>query len=208
MNDRRIGTVGKAAKGVEIKIAEDGEILARGGNIMSGYWKNRKATKEALADGWLYTGDIGVLDEDGYLRITDRKKDIIVNSGGENIAPQRVEAPLVNESLIEQVVVYGDQRPYLVAMVVPDKEACLAWSEASGLPKAGWPELAASDVLRKEMQKRIQSHLTSFNSFEQVRRIVIHTEPFSVENGYMTPTMKLKRKNIYHDFLETFEALY
>lgn len=208
MRDRRVGTVGPAAKGVEIKIAEDGEIIARGDNIMSGYWKNRKATKEALIDGWLHTGDIGELDEDGYLKITDRKKDIIVNSGGENIAPQRVEAPLVIEPLIDQVVVYGDQRPYLVAMVVPNREACSAWADEQGLPKSGWPELAASDVLRKHIQNRIQQHLKPLNPFEQIRRIHIQIEPFTIENGFLTPTLKLKRKNIYHEFAETFEALY
>lgn len=208
MHDRRIGTVGPAAKGVEIKIAEDGEIIARGGNIMSGYWKNRKATKEALINGWLYTGDIGEFDEDGYLKITDRKKDVIVNSGGENIAPQRVEAPLVVEPLIDQVVVYGDQRPYLVAMVVPNRDACIAWAKEQGLPKSGWSELASSDVLRKHIQNRIQHHLKPLTSFEQIRRIHIQADPFTVENGFLTPTMKLKRKNIYHEFAETFEALY
>ncbi|MCF7821306.1 MAG: long-chain fatty acid--CoA ligase [Mariprofundaceae bacterium] len=208
MHDRRIGTVGLVAKGVEIKIADDGEIIARGGNIMSGYWKNRKATKEALIDGWLYTGDIGEFDKDGYLKITDRKKDIIVNSGGENIAPQRVEGLLTAEPLIEQVVLYGDQRPYLVAMVVPDQDACTAWAEEKGMPKSGWPELAASDILRKHVQSRIQQHLKPLNSHEQIRRITIHVDPFTIENGYLTPTMKLKRRAIYQDFAEQFEALY
>jgi len=208
LHGRRIGTVGLVAKGVEIRIAEDGEIIARGGNIMSGYWKNKKATKEALIDGWLHTGDIGEFDQDGHLKITDRKKDLIVNSGGENIAPQRVEAPLVAEMLIEQVVVYGDQRPYLVAMVVPNKDACTAWAEKSGMPRSGWQELAASDVLRKHIQSLIQQRLKPLNSHEQVRRIAIHTEPFTIENGYLTPTMKLKRRAIYQDFSEQFESLY
>ncbi len=208
MSGRRIGTVGLPAKGVEIRIVEDGEILARGGNIMSGYWKNRKATREALIDGWLHTGDIGEFDQDGYLRITDRKKDIIVNSGGENIAPQRVEAPLAAEPLIDQVVVYGDRRPYLVAMVVPNREACSVWAVEQGLPKSGWLELSASEVLRKHIQNRIQHHLKPLNSFEQIRRIYIQADPFTVENGFLTPTMKLKRKNIYHEFSEIFEALY
>jgi len=208
MQDRRIGTVGKTAKGVEIKIAEDGEVIARGGNIMSGYWKNRKASKEALQDGWLHTGDIGQFDEDGYLRITDRKKDIIVNSGGENIAPQRVEGILVAEPLIEQVVVYGDQRPYLVGMVVPDREACTTWAAEKGLPKSGWAELAGSEVLRKEIQGRIQKHLKPLNPHEQVRRIVIQVEPFTIDNGFMTPTMKLKRRAIYQHYAEVFESLY
>ncbi len=208
MNDRRIGTVGPAAKGVEIRIAEDGEIIARGDNIMSGYWKNRKATKEALVDGWLHTGDIGEFDEDGYLKITDRKKDIIVNSGGENIAPQRVEGMLIAEPLIEQVVVYGDQRPYLVAMVIPNREACTTWATEKGLPKAGWAELAGSEMLRKEIQGRIQKHLKPLNPHEQIRRIVIQVEPFSVDNGFMTPTMKLKRRIIYQHYAEVFESLY
>jgi len=208
MHDRRIGTVGLVAKSVEIRIADDGEIIARGDNIMPGYWKNRKATKEALIDGWLHTGDIGELDKDGYLRITDRKKDIIVNSGGENIAPQRVEGLLSVEPLIEQVVIYGDQRPYLAALVVPNRDGCMAWAEASGMPKSGWQELACSDVLRKHIQSHIQQHLKSLNPHEQIRRIAIHTEPFTMENGYLTPTMKLKRRVIYQDFAEQFEALY
>jgi len=208
MSDRRIGTVGLVAKGVEIKIAEDGEIIARGNNIMPGYWKNKKATKEVLIDGWFHTGDIGEFDADGYLKITDRKKDIIVNSGGENIAPQRVEAQLVGEPLIEQVVVYGDQRPYLVAMVVPNREACEAWAAESGLPKANWDALASSDVLRKHIQSRVQTLLKPLSPHEQIRRITIHTEPFTVENGLMTPTMKLKRRIIYQQFEELFESLY
>jgi long-chain acyl-CoA synthetase len=208
LHGRRIGTVGLVAKGVEIRIAEDGEVIARGGNIMPGYWKNKKATKEALIDGWLYTGDIGEFDQDGYLKITDRKKDLIVNSGGENIAPQRVEAPLVAEMLIEQVVVYGDQRPYLVAMVVPNKDACIAWAEESGMPKSGWQELAVSDVLRKHIQSLIQQRLKPLNSHEQIRRIYIQTEPFTIENDFLTPTMKLKRRIIYQEFAEIFESLY
>ncbi|NOR73123.1 MAG: AMP-binding protein [Mariprofundaceae bacterium] len=208
LHGRRIGTVGLVAKGVEIRIAEDGEIIARGGNIMSGYWKNRKATKEALIDGWLHTGDIGEFDQDGHLKITDRKKDLIVNSGGENIAPQRVEAPLIAEMLIEQVVVYGDQRPYLVAMVVPNKDACMAWAEESGMPKSGWQELVVSDVLRKHIQGLIQQRLKPLNSHEQVRRIYIQTEPFTIENDFLTPTMKLKRRIIYQEFAEIFESLY
>ena len=208
MHDRRLGTVGLAAKGVEIKIADDGEIIARGDNIMSGYWKNRKATKEVMIDGWLHTGEIGELDEDGYLKITDRKKDIIVNSGGENIAPQRVEGLLIAEPLIDQAVVYGDQRPYLVAMVVPNRDACTAWAQASGMPKSGWQELAFSDVLRKHIQNQIQDQLKQLNAFEQIRRIYIQIEPFTIENGFLTPTMKLKRRNIYHEFAEIFEALY
>ncbi len=205
--DRRLGSVGRPAPGVDIRISEDGEILARGGNIMLGYWKLPEATAEAVKDGWLHTGDVGHLD-DSYLYITDRKKDLIVNSGGENIAPQRIEAPLVGEPLIEQVIVYGDQRPYLVAMVVPNQDACMAWAEESGMPRSGWQELARSEVLRKHIQGLIQKRLKGLNPHEQIRRIHIQSEPFTIENGFMTPTMKLKRRMIYQDYAEIFESLY
>jgi len=208
MSDRRIGTVGPAAKGVEIRIADDGEIIVRGGNIMTGYWKNRSATKEVLIDGWLHTGDIGEFDADGYLKITDRKKDIIVNSGGENIAPQRIEGLMVVDEFIDQAAVYGDQRPYLVALVVPNQEACMKWAESSGLPKSDWQDLAASDILRKHLQSHIQEHLSGLNQHEQIRRIHVLTDPFTIENGFLTPTLKLKRRLINEQFKELFESLY
>jgi long-chain acyl-CoA synthetase len=208
MRDRRIGSVGPAARGVEIKIAGDGEILARGKNIMPGYWKNRKATKEALIDGWLHTGDIGVLSEDGYLTITDRKKDIIVNSGGENIAPQRIEGLLIVDALVDQAVVYGDQKPYLVALIVANQEACVAWAKEQGLPETDWNHLCASEVLRKHLQTTINATLKTLNPFEQVRRIHLLQEPFSVESGLLTPTMKIKRRKVYEQFGDVLESLY
>lgn len=208
MFDRRIGSVGIAAKGVELKIAEDGEILARGANIMPGYWKNRKASKEALINGWLHTGDIGDIDGDGYLRITDRKKDIIVNSGGENIAPQRIEGVLIGDEKINQVVVYGDQKPYLVALVVPNQEACTTWAKEQGLPETDWDHLCDSDILKKHLQTKINKMLKPLNPFEQVRRIHLLHQPFSIESGLLTPTMKIKRRKVYEHFHDTLESLY
>ncbi len=208
MYDRRIGSVGIAGKGVELKIAEDGEILARGANIMPGYWKNRKATKETLIDGWLHTGDIGDIDGDGYLRITDRKKDIIVNSGGENIAPQRIEGVLIGDEKIDQVVVYGDQKPYLVALVVPNQEACSLWAKEQGLPETDWDHLCDSDILKKNLQTKINNLLKPLNPFEQVRRIHLLHQPFSIESGLLTPTMKIKRRKVYEHFHDTLESLY
>ncbi|WP_100266361.1 AMP-dependent synthetase/ligase [Mariprofundus ferrinatatus] len=208
MHDRRIGSVGLPGKGVEIKIAEDGEIIARGNNIMPGYWKNRKATKEALIDGWLHTGDVGEFDKDGYLRITDRKKDIIVNSGGENIAPQRIEGLLVTHEEIDQVVVYGDQKPYLVALLVPNQEACVAWAREQGLPETDWDQLCDSGILKKHLQMRISNMLKPLNSFEQVRRIHLLHKPFTIESGLMTPTMKIKRRKVYEMYRKVLEALY
>ncbi|NWF38970.1 long-chain fatty acid--CoA ligase [Mariprofundus sp. NF] len=208
MADRRIGSVGLPGKGVEIKIAEDGEIIARGGNIMPGYWKNKKATKESLIDGWLHTGDIGEFDADGYLKITDRKKDIIVNSGGENIAPQRIEGLLIGDAEIEQVVVYGDQKPYLVALVIPNPEACKAWAVQQGLPETDWAHLCDSDIFKKHLQTKISTMLKPLNPFEQVRRIHLLHKPFTIESGLMTPTMKIKRRKVYDQYGEILESLY
>jgi len=207
LNDRRPGTVGQVAKGVEIKIAEDGEIKARGGNIMPGYWKNRKATKEALIDGWLHTGDIGEF-VDGYLRITDRKKDIIVNSGGENIAPQRIEGLLVLDQWIDQAIVYGDQKPYLVALIVPNQEVCKAWAHEMGLPETDWDHLCDSDILKKHLQTSINKMLKPLNQFEQVRRIYLLHQGFTIESGLLTPTMKIKRRKVYDQYGDTLESLY
>ncbi len=208
MYDRRPGSVGKAAMGVEISIADDGEILARGANIMPGYWRNRKATREAIIDGWLHTGDIGELDADGYLRITDRKKDIIVNSGGENIAPQRIEGMLIIDESIDQAVVYGDQKPYLVALIVPNQEACCTWADAQGLPETDWAHLCDSAILKKHLQTRINQILKPLNPFEQVRRIHLLHQPFSIDSGLLTPTMKIKRRKVYEQFGDILESLY
>ena len=208
LGDRRFGTVGKVLPGVEVNIAEDGEILARGANIMAGYWNQKEATHEAIVDGWLHTGDIGHLDADGYLHITDRKKDIIVNSGGENIAPQRVEQLLTADELIDQAIVYGDRKPYLVALIVPNREACQAWAAAQGLPETDWTHLCASEILKKHLQTRISHLLKSLNPFEQVRRIQVLAEPFTIESGLMTPTMKLKRRKVYEKYSGNLESLY
>jgi len=208
MADRRLGTVGVAGRGVELKIADDGEILARGANIMPGYWHNKQATQESLIDGWLHTGDIGTLCPDGYLSITDRKKDIIVNSGGENIAPQRIEGVLTVHEMIDQLVVYGDQKPYLVALVIPNEVICTAWAKEQGLPESDWQHLCESKVLKKHLQNTIGSLLRSLNSFEQVRRIHVLQQPFSIEAGTLTPTMKVKRRDIYKLYADTIAALY
>ena len=206
--DRRFGTVGKVVPGVEVVIAEDGEILARGGNIMAGYWQQKQATKETIIDGWLHTGDIGHIDADGYLHITDRKKDIIVNSGGENIAPQRIEQLLAADAMMDQVIVYGDRKPYLVALVVPNLEACKAWAAEKGLPESDWAHLCAADILKKHLQTRINQILKPLNPFEQVRRIQLLADPFTIESGLMTPTMKLKRRKVYEQYRDSLESLY
>jgi len=208
MHDRRIGSVGVASKGVELKIADDGEILARGANIMPGYWKNPTATRDVLMHGWLHTGDIGILDDDGYLHITDRKKDIIINSGGENIAPQRIESLLITDKTIDQAIVFGDQRPYLVALITPNQAACETWAQASGLPASDWQQLCQSKILNKHIQSRIHNLLKPMNNFEQVRRIHLLDQQLSVESGLITPTLKIKRYKVYKQYAETLTSLY
>jgi long-chain acyl-CoA synthetase len=206
--DRRPGSVGRPVTGVEVRLGDDGEILANGANVMLGYWQQPEATAATVIDGWLHTGDIGEIDADGYLRITDRKKDIIVNSGGENIAPQRIETLLVADPMIDQVIVFGDQRPYLVAFVVPNEEYCRDWAASTGLPASDWSSLSASPVLRKELQNRIAGMLKPLNSFEQVRRIHVRTEPFTIESGLLTPTLKIKRRQVFDMYKGEIEALY
>ena len=208
MSDRRAGTVGIAGKGVELHLADDGEVLARGPNIMIGYWNNKEASEEALIDGWLHTGDIGFICPDGYLTITDRKKDIIINSGGENISPQRVEAALIAHPKIDQCVIYGDQKPYLIALITPNKEACISWAQKQGLPASDWQSLCESEILKKHLQSSINTILKPLNPFEHVRRIHLRHEPFSIESGTLTPTMKLKRRIIYARYADIITSLY
>ena len=187
----KIETVGPPMEGVECRIAEDGEILVRGELVMQGYWKRPDATDEAIVDGWLHTGDIGEFDAYGYLKITDRKKDIIVNSGGDNISPQRVEGFLVLEPEIAQAMVFGDKRPHLVALIVPEE----------GL---GPGEEESRAALAAAME-RVNAGLAPI---ERVRRFIIADAPFTVENGQMTPTMKVRRHIITGLYRERLEGLY
>lgn len=194
----KIDTVGPPLKGVELRIADDGEILVRGNNVMLGYWRDEEATRQTLQDGWLHTGDIGELDEDGFLKITDRKKDIIVNSGGDNISPQRVEGILLLEPEIGQVLVIGDKRPYIVALIVADAEFTKQCAKAEN-PISAISEGVAAAV------KRTNAKLSPI---ERIRRYDILDEPFTVDNGMMTPTMKLRRPIIINAFEDRLKSLY
>jgi long-chain acyl-CoA synthetase len=203
----KLHSVGPAIPGIEVKIAADGEILVRGASVMQGYWRDAAATAEALQDGWLHTGDIGLLDEDGFLQITDRKKDIIVNSGGDNLAPQRVEGVLLLQREIGQAIVYGDRRPHLVALIVPDAEFARSWARAHRLQ----PELAGlvdHPEFQRALGEAVQRANRSLSVLERVRHFRLMPEPFSIENGLMTPTMKLKRQVIYRTHRELFDSLY
>jgi len=189
----KIETVGPAVKGVEAKLSEEGELIVKGDCVMKGYWKDEKATNETIVDGWLHTGDIASISEDGYITITGRKKELIVNSGGDNIAPARPEASLTFQETIFQSMVIGDRRPYLVALIVPEVEKI-------------------KDMNDKEINEIIASEVKKANeglsSIEKIRKFVIAKEPFSTENGLLTPTMKVRRHKVFEIYGETLDDLY
>jgi len=203
----KIDTVGPALPGVEVKIAEDGEILIRGELTMQGYWAAPDLTAETLIDGWVHTGDIGELDADGYIRITDRKKDIIVNSGGDNVSPQRVEGVLVFEPELAQAMVHGDKHPHLVAVVVPEDGFINDWAREKGL-EANLAALADSESFYERMREAIERANERLSPIEQVRRFLVADEAFTTENGLMTPSLKIRRHEIRKIYGERLEALY
>ena len=197
----KVDTVGPPALGVDVRIAADGEILVRGPNVMAGYWRDPEATDRAIRDGWLHTGDVGEFDADGYLRITDRKRDFIKNSGGEMISPQRVEGYLALEEGIGQVMVYGDKRPYVVALIVPDEEL-LRQVRSENDP------VARTVKLQHEIQARVAKVNKILTAPERIRRFAVVEEAFSVANGQMTPTLKIKRHAIRGAYAALLESLY
>ncbi len=207
--DEKLGTVGKPLPNVEIRIAADGEIMARGPNVMMGYWRDEAATREVLEpDGWFHTGDIGELDTDGRLKITDRKKHILVSSGGKNIAPLPVESALLASRLISQVILIGDGRDYCTALVVPEREAAEAFASERGLTFPTWEALAMSSDLYHAIQADIQTLQKEFSKFERARRFRVLTEPFTIENGMLTPTLKVRRKAVIERYGEVIEEMY
>jgi long-chain acyl-CoA synthetase len=203
----KIDTVGPSVKNTEVRVADDGEILCRGELVMQGYWRNDKATRETIRDGWLYTGDIGEMDEDGYIRITDRKKDIIVNSGGDNLSPARIESLLTMRPEIAQAMVYGDGRPHLVALLVPDDDWARQWARTAKKDR-DLATLADDADFRKALGKVVDDVNGRLAVIEKVRKFVIVIEPFSIENGQLTPTLKLRRHVIKQAYGKTLDALY
>lgn len=203
----KIETVGPPMKDVEVRIAGDGEILARGEMLMNGYWNNPRATAETIVDGWLHTGDIGVFDDDGYLVITDRKKDIIVNSGGDNISPQRVEGMLTVEPEIGQAMVSGDRRPHLVALIIPDDEFAAAWGKdherATDLET-----LIADEDFKKAIRKAIDRVNAKLTAPERLRRFILAAEGFTIDNEMLTPSLKIRRHVIKEKYGASMDALY
>ena len=205
----RAGTVGRAIPGCEVQLAEDGEVICRGGNVFRGYLDDPEKTAEALdSDGWLHSGDIGVLDEDGYLRIVDRKKELIITAGGKNISPANLEAALKAEPLIGQACVVGDGRPFIAALVVLDSEVAPAWAKQRGIEPTSLAELADHPEVRTEVEREVTAAMEPFNNAERVKKCQILHEEWMPDSEELTPTMKLKRRGIHAKYAMDIEALY
>lgn len=211
----KLGTVGKPLPNVEVKIAEDGEILTRGPHVMKGYFKDPEGTAEAIdPDGWLHTGDIGEFDRDGYLRITDRKKHLFVSSGGKNIAPNPIESLLAQSPLIDQIMLVGDRRPFITALIVPDLEALTTLAREQGMKVGDLknPETLEafldSEAVHLSIDADVKRLQRDLSAFERVRRFELLSEPFTVENGMLTPTLKVKRKEVEKRYGAMIEKMY
>jgi long-chain acyl-CoA synthetase len=206
---RRIGTVGPIIPGVEVKIASDGEILSRGPHIMQGYWNNPEATAQSIdAEGWFHTGDIGEIDQDGFLHITDRKKDILINAYGKNIAPQPLEALLKSSPYVGTPVLIGDRRKYLVALIVPNFEKLEREAATLGVQYKTKEELVANEQVRKLMQAEIDRFNQNLDRQEKIRRFALLPRDFTIEDDEITPSLKVKRKNIDQKYKHIIDTLY
>jgi long-chain acyl-CoA synthetase len=204
----KFGTVGRAVPGAEIRIAEeDGEILMKGPMVFKEYWRNPEATEETLVDGWLHTGDVGELDEDGFLKITGRKKDIIITAGGKNLTPANLENDLKQSPFISQAVMYGDRKPYPVALVTLDPEEIVPWAKEQGLPE-DLGELAEQEQVQELVQKELDRANSNYAQVEQVKKFKILDHDLSIETGELTPTLKVKRNVVYDRYSELFESMY
>ncbi len=203
----KLDTVGPPLRGVEVKIAEDGEILVRGELVMKGYWQRPDDTEKALQGGWLHTGDVGHIDDKGRIKITDRKKDIIVNDKGDNVAPQKLEGMLTLQPEISQAMVSGDKKPYMVALIVPDTEWAVSWARENG-EKFDMAALQDLPAFRAAIKAAIDRTNDDLSVIEKVRKFVLADEPFTVDNNMMTPTMKIRRMQIRENYQDRLDALY
>jgi len=204
----RFGTVGRALPGVDIRIADDGEILLRGANIFGGYHKNADASFGAVEDGWLHTGDLGELDGDGYLKITGRKKDIIITAGGKNLTPANFENDLKQSRWVSQCVMHGDRRPFPVALITLDEEEIVPWANERGLEDTSTPALARHDQVHELIQGVVDQANARLAQVEQVKRFVILDHDLSQETGELTPTLKVKRNVVNEKYAALFDELY
>jgi long-chain acyl-CoA synthetase len=208
LDDFKFGSVGKPFNGVEVKIAEDGEILVRGANVFRGYYKNPAATSDTIVDGWLHTGDIGRIDEDGFLYITGRKKDIIITAGGKNITPANLENWLKQNQYISQAVVYGDRRPYLTALITLDPESIGPWAQQHGIDTTDPAELGENEEVRAMVQEAVDDVNGRVGPVEQLKKFKILPHDLSQETGELTPTLKVKRNIVYDKYASELDAMY
>jgi long-chain acyl-CoA synthetase len=206
--DFKFGTVGKPIVGVEIRIADDGEILARGPNLMQGYWGMPEATAEAIVDGWFHTGDIGSFDEDGFLRITDRKKDLIITSGGKNIAPSRIESIIGGDYYIEQIAAVGDGRNYVSALIVPQFEALDEWAKEKGMTFDSMKSMVRDARVIAFIAERIEQRQKELAQYEKIKKFTLLSDRFSQMGGEITPTLKNIRKTIAQKYNDVIESMY
>jgi long-chain acyl-CoA synthetase len=206
--DLRIGTVGRPSPGVTIRIAADGEILMSGAAVCRGYWHNAQATGETIVDGWLHTGDIGELDTDGFLRITGRKKELIVTSGGKNVAPAVLEDRLRAHPLVSQCLVVGDQKPFIACLITLDPEAVAPWLASKGKPDAPVVDLVEDPVLLAELQTAVDHANKAVSKAEEIRKFKVLPVDWTEEGGQMTPSLKLKRSVVMKEFASDVESLY
>ena len=205
----KFGTVGPPIPGVELRLGDDGEILARGPNIARGYYQRPEATAEVfLDDGWFATGDIGEIDTDGFLRITDRKKDLLVTAGGKNVAPQNIENLLKGDPLISQAMVYGDRRPFLTAVLTLDVDAAKAYARDHGISGDSVAQLAESPQLRTVLEGRVQQVNQRLAPYESIKKFVVAREDFTEASNELTPTLKVKRKVVTEKYQSELDALY
>ncbi len=205
--DFKVGTIGKPFAGCEVKVADDGELLVKGANVFQGYHKNPEATAETIVDGWLHTGDIGEIDSEGFIKITGRKKDIIITAGGKNITPANLEAEIKQHPLVSQCVVVGDRRPYLVALVTLDPEEASAYAKEHGLPDDP-AALATNPDVKASIEAHVEEINKKFARVEQVKKISILPNDLSQESGELTPTLKVKRAVVAEKHEDAIEELY
>jgi long-chain acyl-CoA synthetase len=201
----RFGSVGPPLPGVEAKVAEDGELLLKGANIFQGYYKNPSATTDTLVDGWLHTGDLGRIDEDGFVYIVGRKKDIIITAGGKNITPANLENGLKQNRWISQAVVIGDRRPYLIALITLDPEEAPAFAELHGLEP---DQVASSEQMRAEVQGTVDEVNAKVGPVEQIKYFQILSHDLSQETGELTPTLKVKRNVVSEKYAGVIDDVY
>jgi long-chain acyl-CoA synthetase len=202
------GWVGPAIAGCEVKLADDGEIICRGGNVFVGYLNNPDATADTLIDGWLHSGDIGEIDDDGYYRIVDRKKELIITAGGKNVSPANLEAALKMIPLVGQACAVGDQKPFIAALVVLDPDVAPSWAANEGLETTDLAELASHPRVVEEIERGLTEVMAQFNNAERVKKVTILGEEWLPDSDLLTPTSKLKRRGILARYAAEIEALY